>query len=282
MRRDGVSPHSVPCTGAKAPFGVNNNAIGRKGASPTAYRLSAAGSRTIPSSQWTIHPAEHGRRAWIRSALSARNLMRIRSSLAARQRPRAGRRYKKGAAIATPFPFFPNGSKDHSAAFLAASAALSAVAAASVALSAEAAAASAALSAAGAAASVAVAAASVACEAASVAVSAAASASAIAESAVWVAASSVFSEQAATVRAAAAAAAARTILRMLEQSLNSEWNTHGVNCAVRKACPEGQTSRAQIIAIQTLCKHVRGLDNFHIIAAHPFVPASWGIIATIS
>ncbi len=219
MRRDGVSPHSVPCTGAKAPFGVNNNAIGRKGASPTAYRLSAAGSRTIPSSQWTIHPAEHGRRAWIRSALSARNLMRIRSSLAARQRPRAGRRYKKGAAIATPFPFFPNGSKDHSAAFLAASAALSAVAAASVALSAEAAAASAALSAAGAAASaaasVAVAAASVACEAASVAVSAAASASAIAESAVWVAASSVFSEQAATVRAAAAAAAARTILRML-------------------------------------------------------------------
>ena len=123
-----------------------------------------------------------------------------------------------------PRPFrFPNGSKDHSAAFLAASAAApaaapaesAAVLAASAALVAEAAASAAGAAAASAAALVAVAAASVAVAAASVAVSAAASASAIAESAVSVAAVSVFSEQAATVRAAAAAAAARTILRML-------------------------------------------------------------------
>lgn len=61
------------------------------------------------------------------------------------------------------------------------------------------------------------------------------------------------------------------VIAILEQRV--EYARHQLRRT--QSLPEGQTSRAQIIAIQTLCKHVRGLDNFHIIAAHPFVPAPW-------
>jgi hypothetical protein len=48
----------------------------------------------------------------------------------------------------------------------------------------------------------------------------------------------------------------------------------------RKAYPEGQTSRAQIIAIQALCKHVRGFDNFPIVHGYAFTHGRCPTIAT--